>query len=531
MAEARLTRRRVLQTAAAAAGGLAAGPLVRPAEAAAGVVPQGKMTLAWHTNIAPRWLDPGQHDGSATPDNFINALHDALIKNYKNELYNHLALADQFDFAEDAKSATFRLRQNLHFHDGTPVTPEDVQWSYEHYHGAWATVLHERTDRINILDKRTLRFDFKAPFLDFPRLMGTSNVCGAAWVVPAKYYQKVGKDGFVAKPIGAGPYKLVSQEPGTRLDFEAFDGYYAPVHIKNFAIVSAPDPATRVAMMEREEADLMYFVPGEMVARVQHDPKIMLAPVVSGNFWVAFPGFEDPKNPFHDKRVREAVSLAIDREAMNQAECAGMGVVDGNWINDDVEYGIKWPKWPRDVAKAKQLMAAAGHPNGFDIDWLTPAPPYYSRGERILSDLQAIGIRGKLQTLERGAYNQRRQAGMKAWPGVNILFEGARIGASWANWYESLFKCGGRLGADTICVKELDAKFDQYTRSESAKEREQLAAEIQKAILDNYYFVPVFRHAFMNAIGPRIEAKTWHDVFPTVTTGYAYPWEEIKLKT
>src|SRR5215467_4896190 len=98
----RMTRRRVLQATALAAGGLIAGPLVRRAAvAAAAVKPEGKMTLAWHTNIAPRWLDPGQHDGTATPDNFLNALHDGLIKNYKKELYDHPALADQFEFADD----------------------------------------------------------------------------------------------------------------------------------------------------------------------------------------------------------------------------------------------------------------------------------------------------------------------------------------------------------------------------------------------------------------------------------------------
>ena len=507
-----------------------AGPFVGRARAAGGIAPKGKMTLAWHTNIAPRWLDPGQHDGSATPDNFINVLHDALIKNYREELYDHLALAEHYEFAEDARSATFRLREDLQFHDGTPVTPEDVKWSYEHYHGAWASVLHERTDRITIGDNRTINFHFKSSFLDFPRLLGTSNVCGAGWVVPAKYYRK-GRQGRVsAKPIGAGPYKLVTQEPGTRLDFEAFDGYYRPVHVKEFTIVSAPDAATRVAMIERGEADIIYGLRGELMGRIQHSKKIMLAPVLSGNFWLMFPGFQDPKNPFHDKRVRQAVSLAVDRKAINDAECAGLGRVDGNWINDDVEYALGWPEWEHNVQKAKQLLAEAGHPNGFEYDWLTPAPPYFSRGERVLSQLQAIGIRGKLQTLERGVYNKRRKSGMREWPGVNIVFAGARIGATWANWYESLFRCGGRLGADAICVKELDEKFERYTELEKPAERKQLAEEIQREVLENYYFVPVFRHAFMNAIGPRIEAEDWHDVFSTITTGYAYPWEEIKLK-
>ena len=121
-----LTRRAVLRTAALATTAVAT-PFVSGARAESLPAPAGKMAVAWHTNIAARWLDPGQHDGSATPDNFINALHDALIKNYKKELYDHLALADEFDFAEDAKSAIFRLRQNIYFHDGSPVTPDDVK--------------------------------------------------------------------------------------------------------------------------------------------------------------------------------------------------------------------------------------------------------------------------------------------------------------------------------------------------------------------------------------------------------------------
>src|SRR5713101_5895768 len=130
---ATVTRRRVLQTAAAASGALVM-PFVRRAYAET-VVPQGKMVLAWHTNIAPRWLDPQQHVGGATPDNFLNVVHDALIKNFREELYNHLALADRYELAEDARSATFRLRPGLKFHNGEPVTPDDVKWSYEHYRG------------------------------------------------------------------------------------------------------------------------------------------------------------------------------------------------------------------------------------------------------------------------------------------------------------------------------------------------------------------------------------------------------------
>jgi peptide/nickel transport system substrate-binding protein len=517
-------RRGVMAGGAAAAAGLA---LASTAHAAP-VLPQGKLTLAWHTNIAARWLDPQQHDGTASPDNFLMALHDGLIKNFRHNYYDYPALADRFEFAEDAKSATFWLRAGTKFHDGSPVTPDDVKWSYEHYRGAWGEVLRELTKNVEVVDDRTVRFHFKGPFLDFPILFGTANVCGAGWVVPAKYYQQVGQAGFLQKPIGAGPYRLVSQEPGVKLEFEAFADYYHPVHIKQLTMVSVPEAATRVAMLERGEADIIYFVPGELLDRVKGNPKLRLAPIVSGNWWLEFPGFQNPSNPFHDKRVRMAISLAIDRDAINEAECGGLGVVDGNWINNDVEYGLEVPKWPHDLAKATQLMAEAGYPHGFNVDWVTPVPNYYSRGERIVSQLQAIGIRSRLQVMERGVFLKRMEGSLRDWPGVQIIFNAARIGGTWSNWYDTMFKCGGFQSKDFFCVKEIDQRFATYLASSDRNERRQLAEQIQQAILDEYYFVPVFRHAFVNAIGPRVAGK-WQDVFPTITTGYAYPWEDIQL--
>jgi peptide/nickel transport system substrate-binding protein len=497
---------------------------------AAKVVPKGKITLAWHAGLASRWLDPQEHDGTATPDNFLTALHDALIKNHREQLFDHPALAERFEFATDAKSATFWLRPGIKFHNGEPVTAEDVKFSFENYRGAKADVLKGKTERVEIVDQRTVKFYFKEPFLDFPLIFGTANVSGAAWVVPAKYYQQVGADRFKQKPIGAGPYKLVNQEAGSKLEFEAFTDYYRPVHIKQFVMVSVQEPTTRVAMLERGEADIIYSVPGELIERVKNNPKLTLAPVLSGSWWLEFPGFQDPKNPFHDKRVRQAVSLALDRRGINEAESGGMGKVHGNWINDDVQYAIEWPEFERDLEQAKRLMQEAGYANGFDVDWLTPVPAFYSRGERVIAQLREIGIRAKLQAMERGAFLQKLQGGLKDWPGVQIIFNAARIGGSWSNWYEAYFKCGGFNSRDRICVQDLDAKFARYEASVDPAERQKLAEEIQRGILENLYLVPVFRHAFVNAFGPKIAAQTWKDIFPTITTGYAYPWEDIRLK-
>ena len=194
-----LTRREMLAGGAAMIAQL---PALGITTAAATTI-NGAMTLAWHTAMAPRWLDPQEHDGTATPDNFLTALHDALIKNSGTDLYDHPSLAERFEFAKDGRSATFWLRDGITFHNGEPVTPEDVKFSYESYRGALASSFKAKTEAVDIVDKRTVRFRFKEPFLDFPLLLGSGNVTGAGWVVPAKYYQQVGPDGFKRKPIGA----------------------------------------------------------------------------------------------------------------------------------------------------------------------------------------------------------------------------------------------------------------------------------------------------------------------------------------
>src|SRR5215510_10570083 len=247
---------------------IAAGSMVTRLSSPAGAATKGKLVLAWHTGLAPRWLDPQEHDGTATPDNFLSAIHDALIKNQGTELYDHPALAERFSVAPDSKSATFTLRKGIKFHNGDPVTPQDVKFSYENYRGAKADVFKKKTARIEIVDDRTLRFVFTEPFLDFAILFGTANVAAPGWVVPEKYYKQVGADAFKQKPIGAGPYKLVRHEPGVRLEMEAFDGYYRPVNVKQLVMISVPEAATRVAMLERGEADIIYFVPGELINKV-----------------------------------------------------------------------------------------------------------------------------------------------------------------------------------------------------------------------------------------------------------------------
>lgn len=167
-----LTRRQML-------GGGAAMLSQLPGLGGAAATPTGAMTLAWHTAMTPRWLDPQDHDGSATTDNFLMALHDALIKNSGTALFDYPALAEGYEFAKDGTSATFRLRDGVLFHNSEPVTSEDIKFSYQNYRGAHAATFKAKTEAVDIVDMRTVRFRFKEPFLDFLLLFGSSNVTGA----------------------------------------------------------------------------------------------------------------------------------------------------------------------------------------------------------------------------------------------------------------------------------------------------------------------------------------------------------------
>src|SRR5215467_12342421 len=104
--------------------------------------------------------------------------------------------------------------------------------------------------------------------------------------------------------------------------------------------------------------------------------------------------------------------------------------------------------------------------------------------------LRKIGIRGKLQVMERGVFLKRLQGGLKEWPGTQIIMNAARVGGTWSNWYDSFMRCGGFNGRDRNCVPGLDDKFNKYLASVDRTQRKNLAMEIQREIVENYYFVP-----------------------------------------
>ena len=245
------TRRDVL---ALAALGMAAGA-ARPAKSAA---PSGQLTVGVHITLAPTWLDPAETQGIITPFMVLYALHDAVAKPMP-EGNPSPSLAESWSAGEDGLSYEFVLRKDTKFHNGDPVTADDVKLSFERYRGAAHGLLKERVASVEAPDPQRVVFKLKNPWPDFITFYTVAS--GAGWVVPRKYVEKVGEDGFKKAPVGAGPYKFVSFTPGVELVFEAFDQYWRKTpSVKRLVFKVIQEETTRLAALKRGEVDIVYSI-------------------------------------------------------------------------------------------------------------------------------------------------------------------------------------------------------------------------------------------------------------------------------
>src|SRR5258708_35986557 len=164
-------------------------------------------------------------------------------------------LAESYAASADGLAHSFVLRAGATFHNGAPVTAEDVKFSFERYRGNAARFIKERVAAVETPDPQHVVFRLDKPWPDF--LIYFSSVTGAGWIVPKKYVESVGEDGFKKAPVGAGPYKFVSFTPGVELVVEAFDGYWrkAPT-VKRLVWKGIPDAAPRRAALKRGGGDI-----------------------------------------------------------------------------------------------------------------------------------------------------------------------------------------------------------------------------------------------------------------------------------
>jgi peptide/nickel transport system substrate-binding protein len=509
--------RRARRAAAALALGLALLGGVALAEAQA--KPEGEMRWALYVTLSPAWFDPGEVSGQLTPFWILYALHDALVKPMPGNLMS-ASLAESWTVSPDQRAYEFKLRENLKFHNGDPFTADDVKFSFHRAKGS--KTLHERVKDVEVVSPTRVRFVLHQPWPDFMTFYG-SIVSGAGWIVPKKYVERVGDDGFKKAPVGLGPYKFVSNQPGIELVMEANEQYWRKMpSVKRLVFKSVPESNTRLAMLKRGEVDVAYLLEVPQAQEVKRDPNLRL--VFSGGIATWFLDFLDqwdPKSPWADRRVRLAANYAIDRQALSDAETLGASRPAGNHVPRAFEFALPIEPYPYDPARAKKLLAEAGYPNGFDAGELHQLPPYFTLGEAIAGYFQAVGIRIKMRPMERAAYMSLISS--KKAKGVCVctssLYGNAASRMSEVIPTSGSYAYGG--------YPDIDELYKQQAVETDRKKREAMLHKIQQLVYDRVRYGPIFEYVWPSGIGPRVAEPALMLINP-------YPWsaplEEVRLK-
>ena len=480
--------------------------------------PEGQVTWGVHTTLVPAYFDPAETT-IGTSFMVLYGIHDALVKPLPGKSVAP-ALAESWSVSPDGLVYDFVLRKGVKFHNGEPVTAEDAKFSFERYRGIHAKTLKERVAAVEALDGR-LRIRLRQPWPDFMTYYGTVTT-SAAWVVPKKYLEKVGEDGFKKAPVGAGPYRFVSFTPGIELVLEAFDGYWrkAP-SVKRLVLRVIPDPSTRLVALRRNEVDVVFSMVGELADEVRRMPGFSLKPVYPSTHWLSFPDQWDPKSPWHDRRVRLAANHAIDRAAIDQARTGGLSRITGSIVAGTSDFFWPPPPYAFEPGRAKKLLAEAGYPSGFDAGEYFCDMTAADAAETVMGYLQAVGIRARLRPLERAAFNKSlADRGLR-----NLVQIIAGVSGNAATRLEAYLASSGTFAAGG--APDLDGLLrEQGTELDRAR-REAILHRVQQQIHERAMFAPLYDLAFVNGVAPRVEESGLG-----LIAGYAFsaPYEDVKLK-
>lgn len=500
------------------AGVLADAAFRRRAQA---LVPEGQLSWGVHFSLAPAWFDPADTAASVTPYKVLYALHDAAVKAMPGQPMAP-SLAASWTVAADGRSWEILLRPDVAFHNGELVTAEDVKFSLERYRGASATMFRDNVRAVDVLGPRRVRFVLRQPWPDFMTFYSTAT--GAGWIVPRKYVESVGDDGFKKAPVGAGPYRFVAFTPGVELVLEAFEKYWRKSpRVRRLVFKVIPDDATRLAALARGEVDIVYVLRGPLAEALQATPRLTLKPTtVHATFWIYFPEQWDPGSPWHDRRVRLAVNHAINRAATDKAENLGHSKLSGSIVPSTFEFYWQPPAYAYDPSLSRRLLAAAGHPGGFDAgDYFCDAS-YASLAEAITNDLKAVGIRTRLRPLERAAFD-RHYAEKKL---KNVIQGAGGAPGNAATRLESFVVSNGLYAYGGYA--DIDALFRQQASELDRPKREATLHRIQRLVHEKVMFAPIWELVALHGIGPRVR-ESGLGLIP----GYPYsaPYEELALRT
>jgi peptide/nickel transport system substrate-binding protein len=434
---------------------------------------------------------------------YIPLLYDALVgSNDDGSLSTERGVAKKWEMTPDGLTWTFHLRQGIKFHNGEELTAEDVKFTLEQFiapgaQASYAGQVRGAIKSIEIKDPYTLVIHCQKPQIFLNWLLSSSGST-EGFIAPKDYTEKVGDDGFHAKPIGSGPYKFHSQVTGSFIKLEAVDKhwFYGVPEYKFVTIRIVPEESTRIAMLKAGDVDVI-GIGRERVAEVkQAGFKVFTkaGSTISGGYF--HQQWDDV--PVADIRVRKALNLAINREEIKEFLFAGQGEVAATYpLGSGVLLAGGDPSlepYPYDPEEAKRLLAEAGYPPGT----LTINMASYTRAgfeelprvaEAIAGYWKKVGVDTKIEATEYASWRLRRRA--KTIPGwVSFLATANRkapsqiISITWILHH-----------SDAVFTSMKDPAMDRLIeaaqQSTDPKEVEKLIGDMHRYMYNHYNNIPL----------------------------------------
>ena len=475
------------------------------------------------TLSTPSWAQKAPGELTVALSSFATEVLDPvvgghIVKYYLSMMFDYLVgvtpdgalsrdggLANKWEASADHKRWTFTLRRGVKFHTGEEVTSEDVKFSLQRAMGKRSTTGYAGPLRTLVQDIETPAPDrvvivTKEPTLIIPtylsRVLSTEGM-----ILPKKYIESVGDDVFARKPVGSGPYKFVEHVTGSHIRLEAMPSHWriGTPKYKTLHFRLVPEETTRIALLRRGEVDIA-DVSRERVAELGKEgfPVHYRRDEAILHMWFVF-GPDGWVPPVKDKRVREALNIAIDRNEIAQSIFAGkadpaaipMGL---SWSFKDIGFKVT-PEmmYQYDPVRAKKLLADAGHPNGFTMDAYAYQLPGLPEGkafaEAVAGYWQKVGVQTKLIPVDYPAF-RKLWVDRKA-PGASGYYNIAN--RDWIGTYAILEKqaYGPSKLNDTVNDPEIDSMISQVTKQTDREKINALMRNIFLRLRSEHYGVPV----------------------------------------
>jgi len=507
-------------TSALAAVAIAAGlsTLLTPVRAQAQSVDRDTVVAAFGAESTT--MDPIKISGGVD-HYFVGQMFEQLVRlNAQLENENWLAESWTPQQGENGKPMiAVRLRAGVKFHNGDPLTAEDVAFSFQRQSdpkSSFFAYLLNSVERVEVIDTLNFNIHMKRPDASF--IVGGLRI----WVMPKQYIETVGEAEFARRPVGTGPWKFVSRSIKDELRLEAFGDYWNQKNrpgVKNLVIKIIPEDMTRVSAFKTGKVDWLDNVPPAQIDEIKKMPGVKTATMLSGNNMFVNFGVHLPNSPFKDVRVRQAVAHAIDVDAIVQQVLFGQGERYAQVGRGGAGYDPELKPYAYDPQRARALLKEAGFANGFTTpcyNLTTPREPNIKEvGEAMFAYLSAVGIRCQVRNLEYGAWLALgKRAGSQEMNGlISWMWSQGLPGDPGTPWLGHMHSYQPDLGLGTYSYDndaEMDALLEQQDQIMDVAERAKLLQHIarikQERVLGG---VPTYRSLITFAWRDNLDYTSW----------------------